>query len=204
MLTSSQAERLKSAGLDAYNHNLDTSRNHYPNVVSTRTYDDRLKTLRFARDTSLTLCCGGILGIGESVADRCALLAEPASFDPQPESVPINMLVPVSGTPFAQSSPAPSFELIRTVAVARIMMPRVRVRSAAGRLQLSREAQVLAIFAGANSIFMGNKLLTTPNAAAKDDESFLTSLRGQIVERRQVAQRPPRGHNASESTEEAQ
>jgi biotin synthase len=176
MLNASQADRLKTAGLDAYNHNLDTSREYYPNIVTTRSYDDRLKTLRLAREAGLTLCCGGILGMGETVADRCALIAELASLNPQPESVPINMLVPIAGTPLAQSPAVSSFELIRTIAVTRILIPRARVRLAAGRVSLNREAQALAIFAGANSIFMGTKLLTTPNAAPNDDEVFLASL----------------------------
>jgi biotin synthase len=178
MLTPSQAERLKAAGLDAYNHNLDTSRQHYPNIVTTRTFDDRLDTLRAARDAGLTLCCGGVLGMGERDADRCRLVAELASLDPQPESVPINMLVPVSGTPLAKSPAASPFDLVRTIAVTRIMIPRARIRLAAGRLQLSREAQALAMFAGANSIFVGNRLLTTPNAPPDEDDAFLAALGG--------------------------
>jgi biotin synthase len=179
MLTRSQADRLKAAGLDAYNHNLDTSREHYPNIVTTRTYDDRLETLRSARLAGLTLCSGGILGMGESEQDRCALIAELASLDPQPESVPINMLVPVPGTPLSNCPPASSLDLIRTVAVARILMPRARIRLAAGRLQLSQEAQTLAIFGGVNSIFIGNRLLTTPNAEPSADEVSLAALQGE-------------------------
>jgi biotin synthase len=176
MLTPSQASRLKEAGLDAYNHNLDTSREHYPNIVTTRRYDDRLETLRVARNAGLTLCCGGILGMGESEADRCALITELASMAPQPESVPINLLVPISGTPLFNSPPVSIFELVRTVAVARILIPRARIRLAAGRMQLSKEAQALAFFAGANSIFIGNKLLTTPNVEPSDDDLLLAAL----------------------------
>jgi biotin synthase len=179
MLNASQADRLKGAGLDAYNHNLDTSREHYPKIVTTRTYDDRLETLRVARSAGLTLCCGGILGMGESEADRCAMIAELASLDPQPESVPINLLVPIQGTPLFNSPPVSTFDLIRTVAVARIMIPGARIRLAAGRMQLSKETQALAFFAGANSIFIGNKLLTTPNAEASDDDLLLTALSAQ-------------------------
>ena len=178
MLRDSQARRLKEAGLDAYNHNLDTSREHYPKIVSTRTYDDRLETLRLARSAGLTLCSGGILGMGESDRDRCALIAELASLDPQPESVPINMLVPIRGTPLFHSKPVSSFDLVRTVAVARILMPRARIRLAAGRMQLSQETQALAFYAGANSIFIGDKLLTTPNTEASKDDQLFAALVG--------------------------
>jgi biotin synthase len=176
MLNASQAERLKKAGLDAYNHNLDTSREHYPNIVTTRTYDDRLETLRLARGAGLALCCGGILGMGDNETDRCALITEIASLDPQPESVPINLLVPIQGTPLFDSLPVSSFDLVRTVAVARILIPGARIRLAAGRMQLSKEAQALAFFAGANSIFIGTKLLTTPNAEASVDDLLFTAL----------------------------
>lgn len=179
MLNASQADRLKKAGLDAYNHNLDTSREHYPNIVTTRTYDDRLETLRLARNAGLTLCCGGILGMGESETDRCSMIAELASLNPQPESVPINLLVPIQGTPLFNSSPVSAFDLVRTVAVARILIPGARIRLAAGRMQLSKETQALAFFAGANSIFIGNKLLTTPNVEASDDNLLLTALSAQ-------------------------
>jgi biotin synthase len=180
MLTPRQAEQLKEAGLDAYNHNLDTSREHYPNIVSTRTYDDRLSTLRAARQAGLSLCCGGILGMGESVEDRCAMLAELAALEPQPESVPINLLMAVPGTPLQDEPPVEVTELVRTVAVARILMPKSRVRLSAGRVHLSREAQLLALFAGANSIFIGDKLLTTRNADLSQDEALLASLRGNV------------------------
>jgi biotin synthase len=148
MITPLQARELKQAGLDAYNHNLDTSRDHYPNIITTRGYDDRLATLRAAREAGLTLCSGGILGLGESVADRCNMLAE---LDPQPESVPVNLLVPIPGTPLAKAPPVDPLDLIRTIAVARILMPKSRVRLSAGRMHLSRETQILALFAGANS-----------------------------------------------------
>ena len=178
MLTPTQAERLKEAGLDAYNHNLDTSREFYPKIVTTRTYDDRLNTLRAARDAGLTVCSGGIIGLGESVQDRCALVAELAALNPQPESVPINLLMPVEGTPLEKAPAVPVTDLVRTIAVARILMPRSRVRLSAGRVHLSQEAQLLALFAGANSIFIGDKLLTTPNAAISADEELFASLAG--------------------------
>ena len=204
MLTKSQADRLKAAGLDAYNHNLDTSREHYPNIVTTRTYDDRLGTLRSARMAGLTLCCGGILGMGESEQDRCALIAELASLDPKPESVPINMLVPVPGTPLANCPPLPPLDLVRTVAVARILMPRARIRLAAGRLQLTQEAQMLAVFAGANSIFIGNRLLTTPNTEPSADEVFLAALQGENLfsadQKSDDAREPSIGESAAYAT----
>jgi biotin synthase len=176
MLTLEQARRLKEAGLDAYNHNLDTSPEHYPNIVTTRTYSERIATLHSAREAGLTLCCGGILGLGENADDRCRLLAELAAFDPQPESVPINLLVPIEGTPLSSQPPVDPIEWIRTIAVARILMPKSRVRLAAGRASLSREMQLLAFFAGANSIFIGDKLLTTPNATLSEDEALLAAL----------------------------
>lgn len=176
MLTQEQAHRLKEAGLDAYNHNLDTSREYYPKIITTRTYDDRLKTLQAVRDAGITVCCGGILGMGESEEDRCRLLSELASMEPQPESVPINLLVPVAGTPLENASSVDSTELVRTIAVARLLMPRARVRLSAGRLSLSKEAQLLAFFAGANSIFIGEKLLTTPNIDPVQDLTMLAEM----------------------------
>ncbi|MFN3326669.1 MAG: biotin synthase BioB [Bryobacteraceae bacterium] len=176
MLTPDQACRLKEAGLDAYNHNLDTSRQHYTSIISTRTFDDRLATLNAARQAGLTLCSGGILGLGESAEDRCRMLAELAALDPQPESVPINLLVPIEGTPLAAAPDVDPLELVRTIAVARILMPKSRVRLSAGRMSLSRETQILAFFAGANSIFIGDKLLTTPNSAAAEDEALFAAL----------------------------
>ena len=177
MLTAEQAHRLKEAGLDAYNHNLDTSREYYPKITTTRTYDDRLKTIRRAREAGITVCCGGILGLGESDRDRCALLSELAQMEPQPESVPINLLVPIPGTPLGTMPPVETSDLIRTIAVARILMPLSRVRLTAGRLSLNKEAQLLAFFAGANSIFIGEKLLTTPNIAPAQDKAMLTEIR---------------------------
>ncbi len=176
MLTPEQAGRLKEAGLDAYNHNLDTSRDYYDKIIQTRTYDDRLNTLKAVREKGIKVCCGGILGMGESIEDRCGLLAELASMDPQPESVPINMLIPVEGTPLQESHAVDPLELVRTVAVARILMPKTRIRLSAGRLSLSKEAQILAFFAGANSIHMGEKLLTTPNPSVNEDINLLSSL----------------------------
>jgi len=176
MLTGDQAVRLKEAGLDAYNHNLDTSRTHYANIVTTHSYDDRLRTIKAVRKAGITVCCGGILGLGETDEDRCALLSELAQMDPQPESVPINLLVPIPGTPLEDARPVTTTDLIRTIAVARILMPRSRVRLSAGRLSLNKEAQLLAFFAGANSVFIGDKLLTTPNVAPAEDMAMLTGL----------------------------
>jgi biotin synthase len=173
MLSTSQAQRLKEAGLDAYNHNLDTSRGHYRTIISTRTYDDRLRTLENVRAAGITVCCGGIIGMGESVDDRCELLSTLASLTPQPESVPINALVAVSGTPLEHAPPVDPLDLVRMVACARVLMPRARVRLSAGRTALSREAQILALYAGANSIFYGDRLLTTPNPGADEDAALL-------------------------------
>jgi biotin synthase len=178
MLTPEQAVRLKDAGLDAYNHNLDTSREHYAEIITTRTYDDRLRTLRAARSAGIGLCSGGIIGMGESVRDRLAMLAELAALDPPPESVPINLLIPVEGTPLADAPPVDPLDLVRVVAVARRLMPRSRVRLSAGRLSLSNEAQVLCFFAGANSIFLGDTLLTRPNPEPDADDALLARLRG--------------------------
>jgi biotin synthase len=178
MLSLDQARRLKEAGLFAYNHNLDTSREHYGTIISTRTYDDRLETLRAVRQAGLTICSGGIIGMGETPRDRCGMLAELATLDPQPESVPINMLVAVPGTPLGDSPPVDPLDLVRTIAVARLLMPQSRVRLSAGRLALSREAQVLSFYAGANSIFLGDRLLTTPNAVPDEDHRLLQMLTG--------------------------
>lgn len=176
MLTANQARRLKEAGLDAYNHNLDTNRAHYAAVITTHSYDDRLRTIQFVREAGITVCCGAILGLGESDEDRCALLSELAQMDPQPESVPINLLVPIAGTPLEGARPVETTDLIRTIAVARILMPRSRVRLSAGRLSLNKEAQLLASFAGANSIFIGEKLLTTPNVDPAGDRAMLAEI----------------------------
>jgi biotin synthase len=173
MLNDAQAARLKEAGLDAYNHNLDTSRDHYRSIISTRTYDDRLRTLESVRKAGITVCSGGIIGIGESVDDRCEMLRTLANLEPQPESVPINALVRAPGTPLAHLPPVDPLVFVRMVACARILMPDAMVRLSAGRTELTREAQVLALYAGANSIFYGDKLLTTPNPHADDDRALL-------------------------------
>jgi biotin synthase len=173
MLTESQAQRLAEAGLSAYNHNLDTSRSYYKSIISTRTYDDRLRTLANVRKAGVTVCSGGIIGMGESLDDRCGMLMTLANLDPQPESVPVNALVPVEGTPLADQAPVDGLELVRMIATARILMPASRVRLSAGRMALSREAQVLCFLAGANSIFYGEKLLTTGNPDVSADQSLL-------------------------------
>jgi biotin synthase len=173
MLNESQAQRLAEAGLSAYNHNLDTSRSYYKSIISTRTYDDRLRTLSNVRKAGITVCSGGIIGMGESLDDRCGMLATLANLDPQPESVPVNALVPVEGTPLADQTPVDGLELVRMIATARILMPASRVRLSAGRMALSREAQVLCFLAGANSIFYGEKLLTTGNPDVSADQSLL-------------------------------
>jgi len=173
MLTEAQAAQLKEAGLDAYNHNIDTSPDHYRSIISTRTFEDRLATLRNVRAAGITVCSGGIIGMGESIDDRCEMLRTLANLDPQPESVPINALVRVPGTPLEHLPPVDPLDLVRMVACARILMPRTRVRLSAGRTDLSREAQLLAMYAGANSIFYGDKLLTTPNPEADEDRAML-------------------------------
>ncbi|PZO90051.1 MAG: biotin synthase BioB, partial [Acinetobacter johnsonii] len=169
MLNASQAERLKGAGLDYYNHNLDTSREYYPNVISTRSFDDRLDTLSHVREAGLKVCSGGIVGLGEETKDRIGLLFELATLPIHPESVPINMLVPIEGTPLADVEKLDLTEWIRTIAVARIIMPHSYIRLSAGREALSDSDQALAFMAGANSLFSGEKLLTTPNAGEGKD-----------------------------------
>jgi biotin synthase len=176
MLSEDQAHRLKEAGLTAYNHNLDTSREFYDKIITTRTYDDRLETLKNVAKAGISACCGGILGMGETPKDRISLLHTLANLTPQPESVPINMLVPVSGTPLENAAKLDIFEWIRCIAVARILMPKAMVRLSAGRLQISKEAQALAFMAGANAIFTGEKLLTTPNPEADFDYQLLGEL----------------------------
>jgi len=173
MLNEPQAQRLAEAGLSAYNHNLDTSRTFYGSIISTRTYDDRLRTLANVRKAGITVCSGGIIGMGESLDDRCGMLATLANLDPQPESVPINALVPVEGTPLADRPTVDGLELVRMIGTARILMPASRVRLSAGRMALSREAQVLCFLAGANSIFYGEKLLTTGNPDVSADQTLL-------------------------------
>jgi biotin synthase len=169
MLTEDQARRLKAAGLDAYNHNLDTSREKYGDIITTRAYEDRLRTLANVRAAGIGMCCGGIIGMGETIDDRCDLLRALATQDPHPESVPINMLVRVRGTPLAEMPPVSTVEMVRVIATARILMPRAMVRLSAGRQQMTDEAQLLCMMAGANSIFFGGKLLTTANPGYAED-----------------------------------
>jgi len=176
MLTDEQARRLAEAGLTAYNHNLDTSRRHYGHIVTTRTYDDRLETLRAVQRAGISVCCGGILGMEESEEDRLMLLAELAALDPPPESIPINCLTPIPGTPLERAGPVDALELARLIATTRIAFPRARVRLSAGRDRMSRELQVLCFLAGANSIFFGEKLLTAPNPSASDDAALFRAM----------------------------
>jgi len=176
MLTQQQADALAEAGLTAYNHNLDTSSEFYGQIIGTRTYQERLATLECVRRSGVTVCCGGIIGMGESRADRYGLLRELSTLDPHPESVPVNLLVRVRGTPLGDQPPVDPLELVRMIASARILMPASMVRLSAGRLSLSEEAQALCFLAGANSIFMGEKLLTTPNPEAETDRQLLDKL----------------------------
>jgi biotin synthase len=173
MLTEAQARRLAEAGLTAYNHNLDTSPEFYGQIITTRTYEDRLETLARVRTAGITVCCGGIIGMGESIEDRARLLETLANLDPHPESVPINALVAVPGTPLEDRSPIDPLDLVRMVAAARVLMPASHVRLSAGRRALSREAQILCFLAGANSIFYGDKLLTTANNDVADDLALI-------------------------------
>jgi biotin synthase len=182
MLSDAQAERLAAAGLTAYNHNLDTSPEHYDRIITTRTYQERLETLARVRRAGITLCCGGIIGLGESTGDRAGLLQVLACLDPHPESVPINALVAVEGTPLEQQPPVDPLELVRMVATARILMPRSRVRLSAGREQLSREAQILCLQAGADSIFYGDTLLTTGNPDVDSDRALLAAAGVTVAE----------------------
>jgi biotin synthase len=176
MIDDGQAKRLVEAGLTAYNHNLDTGPEFYGDIITTRSYQDRLDTLKAVRGAGLEMCCGGIIGMGESVRDRAGMLQVLAGFDPHPESVPINTLVPVEGTPLAQQQRVEPLELVRMIATTRIVMPRARVRLSAGRSFLTQEAQVLCLVAGANSIFYGEKLLTTNNAGVNEDDALFTAL----------------------------
>ena len=176
MLTEEQAKQLKEAGLTAYNHNLDTSEDYYKEVISTRGFDDRLATIDNVRKTNVTVCSGGIIGMGESPADRAGMLVALATLNPQPESVPINALVPVEGTPMEEQEPVPIWDMIRMVATTRIVMPETQVRLSAGRTQMSREGQAMCFFAGANSIFAGDKLLTTPNPDVNEDMEMFKML----------------------------
>lgn len=186
MLTQDQADALAAAGLTAYNHNLDTSPEFYGNIITTRTYDDRLQTLARVRRAGITVCCGGIIGMGEDRPVRWELLRQLATLEPHPESVPINLLVRVPGTPLADVPPEDPLEIARMCATARILMPRSFVRLSAGRVSLSDEAQVLCFLAGANSIFMGDRLLTTPNPSEDDDRRLFDRvgirLRGETAD----------------------
>lgn len=176
MIDDGQAKRLVEAGLTAYNHNLDTGPEFYGDIITTRTYQDRLDTLKAVRGAGLEMCCGGIIGMGESVRDRAGMLQVLAGFDPHPESVPINTLVAVEGTPLAQQQRVEPLDLVRMIATTRIVMPKARVRLSAGRSFLTQEAQVLCLVAGANSIFYGEKLLTTNNAGVNEDDALFTAL----------------------------
>ena len=176
MITENQAKRLAEAGLYAYNHNLDTSEDYYKEVISTRAFDDRLQTIENVRKTNVTVCSGGIIGMGESIEDRAGMLVALSSLNPQPESVPINALVAVEGTPMEDEKPVEIWEMIRMVATTRIVMPETQVRLSAGRTEMSREGQAMCFFAGANSIFAGDKLLTTPNPDVNEDMKMFEML----------------------------
>jgi len=176
MLDAPQAQKLKAAGLDYYNHNLDTSEKYYSEIITTRTYQDRLDTLANVRDAGLNVCCGGIVGMGEGLGDRAELLMTLANLPKHPESVPINLLVQVKGTKLAEVETIDNFEFIRTIAVARIMMPKSFVRLSAGREEMSDETQAMCFFAGANSIFYGEKLLTTANPDTDHDRQLFSKL----------------------------
>ena len=176
MLTREQAQELREAGLDYYNHNIDTSPEYYEKIITTRDFQDRLDTLEAVREAGMSVCCGGIVGMGETVRDRARMLQVLANLAQHPESVPINQLVAVPGTPLANQAPIDPFDFVRTIAVARILMPRSAVRLSAGRERMSDELQALAFFAGANSIFYGEKLLTTGNPDVEHDRMLLTRL----------------------------
>jgi biotin synthase len=189
MLTTAQAERLRSAGLDYYNHNLDTSESYYDRIITTRTYQDRLDTLARVRTAGIRVCCGGILGMGEGVSDHAAMLCTLANLPEHPESVPINMLVRVEGTPLADAEPLDPLDFVKTIAVARILMPASSVRLSAGREAMSEELQTLCFLAGANSIFFGEKLLTTPNPAMHADQRLFQrlGLRPAVAENQRIS-----------------
>jgi biotin synthase len=176
MLTENQAHRLAEAGLYAYNHNLDTSEEYYKEVISTRGFEDRIQTIENVRKTNVTVCSGGIIGMGETIEDRAGMLVALSTLNPQPESVPINALVAVEGTPMEEEKPVEIWEMIRMVATTRIVMPETQVRLSAGRTNMSREGQAMCFFAGANSIFAGDKLLTTPNPDVNEDMKMFELL----------------------------
>ena len=192
MLDDGQAEALKSAGLDYYNHNLDTSPEYYGKVVSTRTYDDRLETLGRARTAGLKLCCGGILGMGESRDDRIGLIHELAKLTPHPESVPVNMLVPIEGTPLGHSPAISVIEMARAIAVCRIVFPQSWVRLSAGREGMTEEGQALCLLAGANSIFVGDRLLTTDNPEIDEDDALMGQMGLEAASREEMEARARR------------
>lgn len=192
MLEPQQAVALKEAGLDYYNHNLDTSREYYTSVVSTRTYEDRLETLAHCREAGLNLCVGGILGMGEGRDDRIGLIHELSKLDPHPESVPINMLVPIKGTPLGESPPVSVIEMARAIAVCRIVFPKSWVRLSAGRDEMSEEGQALCMLAGANSIFVGDRLLTTDNPGETRDEALLGAMGFEHASREETATAQPK------------
>ncbi|MBK1834794.1 biotin synthase BioB [Roseibacillus ishigakijimensis] len=171
-----EAAALKEAGVTAYNHNIDTSREHYPEIVTTHTFDDRLQTIRNVQDAGMSVCCGGILGLGETTEDRLKMIEVISSFNPPPESIPINKLMPMPGTPMAENQGVDTFELVRIIAVTRLAVPGAKVRLSAGRTHLSEEAQALCFFAGANSIFYGDKLLTAANPAVEKDLNLIARL----------------------------
>ena len=176
MITESQAKKLAEAGLYAYNHNLDSSQDYYKKIISTRSYNDRLKTINNVRKSGVTVCCGGIIGMGESLEDRISMLETLSNLNPQPESVPINALVPVEGTPMAKSNTVSTWDMVRMIATTRIALPKSTVRLSAGRNNMSKEAQTLCFIAGASSIFMGDKLLTTPNPRENEDKQLMDIL----------------------------
>jgi biotin synthase len=176
MLTAEQAAKLKAAGLDYYNHNLDTDPEYYKEIISTRTYEERLDTLKNVRAEGMSVCCGGIVGMGESLRNRAGMIAQLARMSPHPESVPINMLVKVAGTPMQDLDDLDPFDFIRTIAVARITMPSSHVRLSAGREVMNEQMQALCFLAGANSIFYGEKLLTTGNQDAEKDQQLFARL----------------------------
>ncbi len=175
-LGAEEARKLRDAGVTAYNHNIDTSPEHYPNIVSTHTFEDRLQTIRHVQDAGMSVCCGGIVGLGETVEDRLKMLEVISEFNPQPESVPINSLMPMPGTPLEGAEPVDTFDLIRLIGTTRIAVPQAKVRLSAGRTHLSEETQALCFFAGANSIFYGEKLLTAGNPAARADLALIDKL----------------------------
>jgi biotin synthase len=175
-LTLTEAQKLKDAGVTAYNHNIDTSPDYYPEIVTTHTFEDRLQTISAVQQAGMSVCCGGIIGMGETIDDRLKMLEVLTNFDPAPESVPINCLMAMPGTPLSEQQPVDVFELVRLIATARVALPKSKVRLSAGRTRLSREGQALCFFAGANSIFYGDKLLTAGNPGVDDDQELLKQL----------------------------